>query len=153
VIDPVFADDLILDVPYEAGSHHVSDEEIIDFARRWDPLPMHTDLAAAAASPFGGLIASGIHSFGIYQRLTVLNVYRGWQIIAGRRIHELEFPKPVFAGTTLRAFVRIDRIVPRGDGRSVVHKTGTLVDDEGDLVFRIHPQVYMWDRTSLLGST
>src|SRR5258708_20016298 len=42
---------------------YFSEREIVDFARRYDPQPFHIDPAAAGASPFGGLIASGIHSF------------------------------------------------------------------------------------------
>ena len=41
---------------------YFSDREIVDFARRYDPQPFHIDPAAARASHFGGLIASGIHS-------------------------------------------------------------------------------------------
>ncbi len=42
---------------------YFSEKEIVDFARRYDPQPFHIDPAAASTSPFGGLIASGIHSF------------------------------------------------------------------------------------------
>lgn len=144
----VFADDLVLGMPYQAGSHFVSDEEIIEFALQWDPLPMHIDREAASRGPFGGLIASGIHSFGIFQRLAVRNVYQDWAIIAGRRIQELEFPKPVRAGATLSGFVTVDSVDPRGSGRCLVHKTGVLTDDDGDTVFRIRPQTYMQGRRS-----
>ena len=40
----------------------VTEEEILEFARRYDPQPIHTDAARAASGPFGGLIASGIQT-------------------------------------------------------------------------------------------
>ena len=43
----------------ELGSHTVSEDEIVEFARRWDPQPFHVDPEAAKESVFGGLIASG----------------------------------------------------------------------------------------------
>ena len=46
----------------------VAEAEIIDFASKYDPQPMHTDPVAAADSPFGGLIASGWHSCALAMR-------------------------------------------------------------------------------------
>ncbi|WP_341992370.1 MaoC family dehydratase [Azorhizobium sp. AG788] len=51
------------------GSHTVTEAEIIDFARQFDPQPMHLDHAAGAASMLGGLAASGWHSCAIMMRL------------------------------------------------------------------------------------
>ncbi|MGU3492513.1 MaoC family dehydratase [Xanthobacteraceae bacterium A53D] len=51
------------------GSHQVSEAEIIDFATRFDPQPMHLDHAAGSASLLGGLAASGWHSCAIMTRL------------------------------------------------------------------------------------
>ena len=43
----------------------VTEEEILEMGRRWDPQPFHTDPEAAAASVFGGLVASTVHLFAI----------------------------------------------------------------------------------------
>lgn len=56
---------------YELGSRRVTRDEIVEFARRWDPQPFHVDDAAAADGPFGGLVASGWHSCAIWMRLYV----------------------------------------------------------------------------------
>ena len=58
----------------EAGPYEVLENEIIDFAKRYDPQWFHTDPAAAASGPFEGLIASGWHSCGIAMRLVAENV-------------------------------------------------------------------------------
>ena len=55
--------------PY--GLHEVSEQEILEFARRWDPRPQHVDPDAAAQTRFGGLIASGAHGFALWTRLAL----------------------------------------------------------------------------------
>ena len=53
------------------GSHEITEEEILAFAHEYDPQPIHVDAAAAAAGPFGGLIASGWQTASIYMGLYV----------------------------------------------------------------------------------
>ena len=48
----------------------VEEEEVLSFARRFDPQKMHTDPEAAAAGPFQGLIASGWHTLSLMMRLS-----------------------------------------------------------------------------------
>ena len=55
----------------ELGSVDVSEEEILEFARRYDPQPFHVDAEAAKGSVFGGLIASGWHTGSLWMRLYV----------------------------------------------------------------------------------
>src|SRR5437773_7541979 len=55
----------------ELGSCHVTREEILEFARRYDPQPFHLDEAAARQSIFGGLIASGWHTLAMMMRMMV----------------------------------------------------------------------------------
>jgi acyl dehydratase len=55
----------------ELGRHTFTAEEIKSFARRYDPQPFHLDEAAAAASHFGALVASGWHTAAIFMRLWV----------------------------------------------------------------------------------
>jgi acyl dehydratase len=55
----------------EMGSHRITEAEILAFARKYDPQPFHTDEAAARASIYGGLIASGWHTCGVMMRLSV----------------------------------------------------------------------------------
>ena len=50
---------------YDATPYTVTEAEIIEFGTRWDPQPFHVDRAAAAASPFGGLVASSVHLFAM----------------------------------------------------------------------------------------
>ena len=56
---------------YELGSRTVTEDEIVDFARQFDPQPFHVDPEAARESVFGGLIASGWHTGAMWMRLYV----------------------------------------------------------------------------------
>ena len=57
--EPHYFEDYAAGAVYTAGAITVTESEIIDFARRYDPQPMHTDPDFAARGRFGGLIASG----------------------------------------------------------------------------------------------
>ena len=52
-------------VGVRSAPYLVTEEEILEMGRRWDPQPFHTDPGAAAASIFGGLVASTVHLFAI----------------------------------------------------------------------------------------
>src|SRR3954453_20831785 len=61
-------DDFEAGQTFELGARRVPAEDIVDFARRWDPQPFHVDEEAAASGPFGGLVASGWHTCAIWMR-------------------------------------------------------------------------------------
>lgn len=81
-----------------AGGYELSEEEIIDFARRWDPQPWHVDRAAALRSPMGGITASSAHTYSIAALL--LNRMEPVAGIASLR-HEFELPAPARPGDVL----------------------------------------------------
>ncbi len=83
------------------GSYQVTADEIIDFARQFDPQPFHVDAAAARASILGDLCASGWHICAIMMRMMV-DGYLGRSASMGSSgIEETRWLKPVFAGETL----------------------------------------------------
>ena len=63
---PFYFDDYVVGAEHAAGSYDVTAQEIIEFARKWDPQPWHIDEAVAKASPFGGLTACSAHIFSIF---------------------------------------------------------------------------------------
>jgi len=91
----------------EAGPYLVSQQEIIDFAERYDPQWFHTDPVAAADGPFDGLIASGWHSCGIAMRLAVERVLQGSESYASPGLRYLKWLQPLRPGdsVTLRLTV------------------------------------------------
>ena len=129
-IDLLYADDLHVGDNFDLGTHHVTLEEIVEFASRWDPQGFHIDEATAAAGMFGGIIASGIHSMAIFQRLAVTAQYDRWAVIAGRTLQDVQLLSPVRPDMTLRGRIRIEAVEPRGTGRALVHQACSLLHED-----------------------
>lgn len=140
---PVYAEDLLIGHRYPLGVYRLERQDLVDFATAWDPQPFHIDEEYASTHGFGGLIASGLQTVCIFQRLAVTGVYSDWQLIAGKAIREMTFPRPVRPGATLTGSVTITDVVPRDETRSMVHKWGQLWVDEGEPVFTIRAEAYM----------
>ena len=87
---------------YEYGYAGVSEADIVAFAERFDPQPIHVDTRFAAGGPFGGLIASGWHTAAIAMRLIVGHYLSQVASLASPGIDELRWPTPVRPGDSLR---------------------------------------------------
>jgi acyl dehydratase len=68
-VDTWYFDDIPLNQPWTTKEYLVPEEEMVAFARRWDPLPIHTDREAAAVSPHGGLIAPASYTISLASAL------------------------------------------------------------------------------------
>ena len=91
------------------GSHTITEAEILEFARQFDPQPFHVDPEAAKSSVFGGLIASGWHTGAMWMRLYVDSLLDGAAAMGSPGIEELRWLAPVRPGDTLRCrFTLID---------------------------------------------
>lgn len=84
----------------EAGPFHLTEEEVLSFADRYDPQWFHNDPQAARAGRFGGLIASGWQSCGIAMRLAA-TFLQGSETFASPGIAYIRFPLPVRPGDDL----------------------------------------------------
>jgi acyl dehydratase len=95
------------------GTYALTRDEVIDFARKFDPQPFHLDDEAAARSVFGRLAASGSHTIAISVRL-LSDLWTGRQAnMGGLGIDRLQWLKPVYPGDVLRL-----RITPLTKRRS-----------------------------------
>ena len=130
-VRPIYAEDLEIGVRYDAGSHAMTEAEIVEFAEAWDPQFFHTDPDAAADSYFGGLIASGIHTLAVFQRLAAAAHFSRWNVIAGRRLNELNFLRPVRPGDVLSCSFVVDRIVFDARARADIRIVGQLENQRG----------------------
>ncbi len=92
---------------YEFGHVSVSEAEIVDFARLYDPQPIHTDPAWASTGPFDGLIASGVHTIAVCMRLFVDHYISSVASLASPGLDELRWPRPVRPGDLLRLRVTV----------------------------------------------
>lgn len=93
-------DDYLVGERLEVGTHPLTAEEIIAFARKWDPQPFHLDEEAARRSPFGGLTASGAHLVALSVRMIMASPAAG-QVVAALGWDEVRFPNPARAGDAL----------------------------------------------------
>jgi acyl dehydratase len=91
----------------EFGDIAVTAEEIVEFARRYDPQSMHVDPLAAAQGPFGGLIASGWHTASMVMRLFVEHYLSKVATLPSPGVDELRWVRPVRPGDTLRVRVTV----------------------------------------------
>ncbi|HEU0198504.1 MAG TPA: MaoC family dehydratase [Nevskiaceae bacterium] len=89
------------------GPIEATEEEIIAFAKRYDPQHMHTDPVEAAASPFKGLMASGWHTASLMMRLLVDNYLSPTAGLPSPGIKELKWTLPVRPGDQLMARVTV----------------------------------------------
>ncbi|RST48446.1 MaoC family dehydratase [Variovorax sp. MHTC-1] len=86
----------------EAGPYLVTEAELLQFAKAYDPQWFHTDPEAAAEGPFGGLIASGWHTGGIAMRLVTEAALAGSESFASPGLAYVKWPNPVRPGDSLR---------------------------------------------------
>jgi acyl dehydratase len=102
-----YFEDYLLGAVHEFGSVTVTESEIIDFAKQFDPQPFHTDPEAARQSPFGGLIASGWHTASLAMGILVRNYLSQAASLGSPGADELRWRKPVRPGDTLSLRVTI----------------------------------------------
>ena len=89
------------------GPIAITEADIVEFARRYDPQPIHTDPAAAAAGPFAGLIASGWQTVGLVMRTLVEHYLSPSAAIVSPGVDELRWTRPVRPGEELRAEIEV----------------------------------------------
>jgi acyl dehydratase len=96
-------EDLYAGKVIELGPRQVTRDEIIEFARRYDPQPFHTDEAAAKHSIYGGLIASGWHTCAMMMRMLYDGLLVHASSLGSPGVDSVRWLKPVRPGDTLRS--------------------------------------------------
>jgi acyl dehydratase len=143
-LSPKYAEDLQTGKTFDLGVYTPTEAEIVTFATAWDPLDIHIDAHAARHSRFGGLIASGVHTLAIFQRLAVIGDYKHWAVVAGRRIGSIELTSPVHPGTPVHGTVSIVEVQYTHDDRALVVQRGQLNDDrDGTVIMTVAVEAYV----------
>jgi acyl dehydratase len=114
----------------EYGYASVTEEEIIAFARRFDPQSFHVDPQLATAGPFGGLVASGWHTTGIFMRLFADHYLSRVASLGSPGVDELRWANPVRSGDVLRLRTTITgtRRSRSKPDRGIVHTQAELLN-------------------------
>ncbi|MFT3816369.1 MAG: MaoC family dehydratase [Rubrivivax sp.] len=129
-------DDFAVGERFEFGAYTVTREEIVDFARRYDPQPFHLDEEAGRASHFGGLVASGWMTTAVLMRLLCDHFLPRQSSMGSPGVDEVRWLEPVRPGDTLR--VRTEVLECRASrskpDRGVLRCRHELVNQHGRVV-------------------
>lgn len=144
----------------DLGSHTFEAGEIMDFARQFDPQPFHLSEEAGKKSLFGGLAASGWHTYAHYIRVVVLERQRhaaaakaaGLPMAAygpSPGFKDLKWPKPVIVGDTISYRIKtIDKIEMKSrPTRGIVVSQGQGRNQKGEIVFDYQGMIIVERRT------
>lgn len=112
---------------FEFGDYRITEQEIVEFARRYDPQPFHLDAAAAAQSHFGGLVASGWMTGSVLMRMVCDHFISPEASMGSPGLDQLRWLKPVRPGDRLRARVTVIEVRP---SRSKPDRGSMLVRQE-----------------------
>lgn len=102
-----YFEDYVAGSIYEFGTIAVTEDEVIDFAKRYDPQSFHIDPEAAKKSHFGGIISSGWLTVSLAMRLLVDNYVSSVASLGSPGVNDLKWLKPVRPGDELSIKVTI----------------------------------------------
>jgi acyl dehydratase len=144
-IDDRYFEDYPPGAVFEFGEAVVEADEILEFARRYDPQDMHTDIEKAAKGPFAGLIASGWHTAGIMMRMFCEHYLSKNASVASPGIDELRWLRPVRPGDRLSLRVTVTeatRSRSRPD-RGIVRSFVEVLNQHGETVMALKPMNFL----------
>ena len=129
-----FFEDFPVGQVMDYGSYHVTAEEIVSFAREFDPQPFHVDESAAKASMLGGLSASGWHICAIVMRMMVDGYFGRTASMGSTGIDEMKWLRPVFAGDRLscRRTTLAGRVSAKRPDMGILTLRWELFDDKAE---------------------
>ncbi|PLZ01053.1 dehydratase [Burkholderia sp. WAC0059] len=127
----------------EIGSHTFTREEIVRFAREFDPQPFHLSEAGGEASPFGGLIASGWHTCSVMMGMLVRSVMGESTSMGSPGIDDIRWIKPVRVGDTLtvKNTVLDKRVSTSRPDRGIVQLQWDGINQHGETVVTVRSTV------------
>ena len=125
-------EDLPVGYARELGWFALTQDEMIEFAERWDPAPFHVDPQLAASSFFAGIVASGLHTVSAIYRLLYDGLMSEIALTAGRGV-EFRATAPVRPDErmTVRASVTMAHDAPRRPDQGVVRITAEAINPAG----------------------
>ena len=143
-------EDLVAGAVFDLGTTVVDEEEMLAFAKQFDPQPFHVDPVAAARTPFGGVIASGWFTGSLFMRLYVDGLLADSASQGSPGCEDLRWLSPVRAGDVLTGRLTVLSIqdsATRVDRGTAVMR-GELLRD-GEPVFRVTFRGLLGRRTPL----
>jgi len=136
---PLYLEDFAPGQVRESPPRTLTKDEIVAFAREYDPQPFHTDEEAGKRSVFGGLIASGWQTVGIMMRLLWDTFLKDTASLGSPGCDEIRWLKPVRPGDTLSARFTITEVVPSRSkpDRGMVRTFTEILNQHGEIVMTV----------------
>ena len=130
----IYFEDLEVGRETEYGRYEVTREEVLEFARKYDPQPFHLSDEAAAKTHFGRLAASGWHTCAMTMAVIARHVVDEEQAGLGSPgVDELRWLKPVYPGDTLHVRSKIvDKTPSRSKPEIGTFRSQTTVTNQND---------------------
>ena len=129
----MYFNDLKIGTSVEIAPATIEKDKMIDFAKNYDNIPLHTDEEYAKTTPFGRLIAPGVMSFmSVWAKYLEVDFF-GEELLAGKST-KIEWLKPVFAGDVLTAKATITNLTKRSERNGIVEVTIEAFNQNGELV-------------------
>lgn len=129
----MYLDDFALNMEFPLPPVEIKKERMIEFAKMYDPFPLHYDEDYAKNTRFGQLIAPGVMSFMAVWAEFMASGILGQELIAGKSTH-IEWFKPVYAGDVLTGTARVTGISRRNAYNGIAEITIDVRNQHGELV-------------------
>ena len=129
----MYFDELKLGMTVNTAPAVIDKDKMLDFAREYDDVPLHTDEEYAKTTHFGALIAPGVMSFmAVWAKYLEVDFF-GEELLAGKST-KIEWMKPVFAGDVLTGKATVTRLAQRSPRNGVAEVTIEAYNQKGELV-------------------
>ena len=129
----MYFDDLKIGMTVTIGDAVIEKQKMLDFARTYDPIPLHTDEEYARNTRFGGLIAPGVMSFmSVWAKYLEVDFF-GEELVAGKST-KIEWIRPVFPEDVLYGKATVTGLVRRNERNGLVEITVEAYNQHGALV-------------------
>lgn len=116
---PVAVNDLRAGATFALPPLSLSEDQIKRFARLVDPQPIHLSKSAAAKSPFGGIIASGLHPYTAFHREYWVEMVKD-HFICGLEMNNARFFSPCYPDMLLEGTLTVEEVVPKPAKKTAV---------------------------------
>ena len=132
-----YAEDFEVGEKFDLGRYHVTREEIVDFAQKYDPFPFHVDEEFASKTVFGGIISSGWLTSLVWLRLMHKNFLEYETVLGSPGHEEVKWPTPVRPDDQLEGTLEVleQRVSSSRPDLGFVRYRATLTNQNDETVF------------------
>ncbi len=129
----MYLDDVQVNAEIDIPEVVIDKQKMIEFAKMYDPLPLHCDEEYGKHTRFGEIIAPGVMTFmSVWAKVVEMNLF-GDALIAGKST-KIEWFKPVFADDVLKGKARFSKVTNRNPYNGIAEITVDVYNQRGELV-------------------